>query len=740
VSTTHVAVRVVPLPTVSMATTVSACGPSLRPAPLNVVPQTDGALPSRLHVTTDASLDTIDADTDVSFVGDAGPFTVSIGAVVSITHAAEPIVAFPAASIATTLRVCEPSRRPLAANVGPHTSGTAPSRLHITVASPVCAMAADTAASRVGEAEPCTVNVGAVRSITQAADVFVVFPTASVATTFSVCAPSASPLAANVGPQGVAAPSSSVQTTVAASPAAIDADTTASLVGDDGPTTDRLGAVVSITHIAEPVAVFPTASTAITFRAWAPWPSAVAENVGPHATGEPPSRTHVTADAPVAVMVADTEFALVGDGELVTDIVGAVVSMSHVADPVALLPAASVATTASVCRPSPRPRAENELAHADAGPSSSRHDTVAAPLAAIDADTDGSLVGDADPDTVRVGAVVSMTHAADPVVRFPTASVATTVSVCAPSGRRLALNALSHATGAPPSRPHSTVAAPADTMAAEIDVSVVGEADPKTMSDGAVVSIAHSADRAVALPATSVATTVSVCTPSPRPSALNALAQGAATPSSRRQVTVAAPDSRMAAETEVWLVGEADAISVKVGAVASIAHVAESVVMFPAASVATTASMWNPSRSPLAENVPGHGDDAPPSRLQSTDAAPLETIAADTNVSFVGEGGRVIDNVGGVVSTTHSAEAVVLRPVASVATTSNVCAPSLNPLAETVEPHESSASRSNVHVTVAASDEAIEADTDVSLVGDAGPASVSLGALRAGVSGSPAPG
>jgi hypothetical protein len=231
------------------------------------------------------------------------------------------------------------------------------------------------------------------------------------------------------------------------------------------------------------------------------------------------------------------------------------------------------------------------LVHAAATLPSRLHVTlVASPPTVKLADTLVALVGELIEASVNAGPLTSIVQLALAVVPLPRASVATTVKVWAPSPRPLAVNGLVHAAATPPSSAQVTlVASPPAVKLADTLVDAVGDAIGLSVKAGPAVSIVQLALALVLLPRLSVATTVKVWAPSPRPLAVNGLVQAAATLPSRLQVTlVASPPTVKLADALVDAVGDAIGSSVRAGPVVSIVQLTEAVVLLPRASAATT--------------------------------------------------------------------------------------------------------------------------------------------------------
>ena len=202
-------------------------------------------------------------------------------------------------------------------------------------------------------------------------------------------------------------------------------------------------------------------------------------------------------------------------------------------------------------------------------------------------------------------------------------------------------------------------------------------------------TVSHVAEAPVgsALPAASVARTVSVCEPRPRPSIVSGLVQAAKAPPSSEHRNVAAASSALnstvAAEPIVSVVGAA--VIAVFGAVVSTVNVCAAALasVLPAASVARTANECEPSAS-LA-SVYGLVQEAQVP-VDSTRHWKVEPDSLDVNANVgvaslvVPVGPDVIDVAGAVVSGTLTVnvrvagEASVL-PAASVALTPKVWLP-----------------------------------------------------------------
>ena len=192
-----------------------------------------------------------------STVGSAGaPVMVTVGAVVSTVQAADagaPVL--PAASVATTEKVCGPSGRPSAVNGDVHAAGVPASRVQVNVAvasgDEKVRVASGSLVGSAGAESMAT--AGAAVSTVQAADAGgPVLPAASVATTEKVWGPSASPGAVNGELHGPGVPPSRAQANVAvASGDENEIDASGSLVGSGGAASIvTVGAVASRVHAA----------------------------------------------------------------------------------------------------------------------------------------------------------------------------------------------------------------------------------------------------------------------------------------------------------------------------------------------------------------------------------------------------------------------------------------------------------------------------------------------------------
>ncbi len=126
-----------------------------------------------------------------------------------------------------------------------------------------------------------------------------------------------------------------------------------------------------------------------------------------------------------------------------------------------VLPTASVATTETVCRPSPRPVNEAGDVHACAAPPSSEHanvDPASLEENATDA-LDVATVPDGAEPIVVCGAVASTVHVRVAGVGsgLPAASLAVTISVCEPSLSAVYCSGDRHGVAAAPSSLHMNV-------------------------------------------------------------------------------------------------------------------------------------------------------------------------------------------------------------------------------------------------------------------------------------------
>jgi hypothetical protein len=126
-------------------------------------------------------------------------------------------------------------------------------------------------------------------------------------------------------------------------------------------------------------------------------------------------------------------------------------------------------------------------------------------------------------------------------------------------------------------------------------------------------------------------------------------------------------------ETERELVGDTIAPSETTGAVASTVHDRLAEPTFPAASVAETTSVCEPSASPEAWNGLEQEAATAESSLQVTDADASSTVnASDTERELVGDAIAASETTGAVASTVHDRLAEPTLPAASVAETTSV--------------------------------------------------------------------
>ncbi len=190
------------LPTVSVATTETVCRPW--PRPVNDVGDVHACAtpPSSEHANVDpASLAENETDAlDVATVPDGAESIVVCGAVVSTVQvrAAGVGSGLPAASLAVTVRVCEPSLRAVYGWGDRHGVAAAPSSLHWNVEPASLDENVNVALALLTRVEgPLSIDVlGAVVSTVQlrVAGVGSGLPAASVAVTLKVWAPSDRPL------------------------------------------------------------------------------------------------------------------------------------------------------------------------------------------------------------------------------------------------------------------------------------------------------------------------------------------------------------------------------------------------------------------------------------------------------------------------------------------------------------------------------------------------------------------
>jgi hypothetical protein len=296
----------------------------------------------------------------LGFVGVA-PSVVD-GATVSTVHvkvASAP--ALPAASVALTWNVCEPSATPVYA-LGLVQLAKAPASSAHWKLAPASEVNEKLAfAEFVGfVGDEAIVTAGATVSIVQVKlAAALALPAASVAFTWKVCEPSARPEYAFGLVQLAKAPPSSEQVKVA--PASdvklkLGAAELLGFVGDAEIV--AVGATVSIVQVElAALPALPAASTAFTWNVCEPSARALYAFGEVQLANAPPSIAHWKV-APTSEVNEKLAFALfagfVGAAEIVA--VGATVSIVHVKLAGALvLPAASFALTWNVCAPSARP-------------------------------------------------------------------------------------------------------------------------------------------------------------------------------------------------------------------------------------------------------------------------------------------------------------------------------------------------------------------------------------------------
>jgi hypothetical protein len=319
-------------------------------------------------------------------------------------------------------------------------------------------------------------------------------------------------------------------------------------------------------------------------------------------------------------------------------------------------------------------------------------------------DTDRELVGDTTGPSETNGAVPSTVHdrLAEPVL--PAASVALTTTVCAPSASPDAKNGLVQAAATTESSLQVTDANASSTEnASDTDRELVGDTTAPSETTGAVPSTVHDRLAEPVLPAASVAETTSVCEPSPSPDAWNGLVQAAAAAESSLQVTDAdASSTENASDTDREFVGDTTAPSETTGAVPSTVHDRLAEPTLPAASVAETTSVCEPSPSPDAWNGLEHKTAAAESSLHVTAAAGSSTVKAmDAERDLVSAVTDAIETTGAVPSTVHDRLAEPTIPAASFAETTSVWAPSASPDARNGLEQGAAVPPSMAHVTEA---------------------------------------
>src|SRR5262249_12306880 len=131
--------------------------------------------------------------------------------------------------------------------------------------------------------------------------------------------------------------------------------------------------------------------------------------------------------------------------------------------------------------------------------------------------------------------------------------------------------------------------------------------------------------------------------------------------------------------------GPGDTVIVIDGALLSTENARVAVPRLPASSVASTSNVCAPPPSVDVVKVPLHGTNEPASIRHCVDVAPPVTVNVKVGVvlNVVPLGPPVIVTTGATVSTVIDAVAVPWLPAASLASTANVCVPSVSG-AETV--------------------------------------------------------
>ena len=422
-----------------------------------------------------------------------------------------------------------------------------------------------------------------------------------------------------------------------------------------------------------------------------------------------------------------------------------------------VLPAASVARTSNVCAPSASTAVVNGELHEPQAPPSTRHANVEPVSVAVNENVGVlSVVVPVGPAVIVVsGGVVSTVNdrLAGVGSVLPAASVARTSNVCAPSASTAVVNGVLHEPQAPPSTRHANVEPVSVAVNENVGVlSVVVPVGPAVIVvSGGVVSpgpeVSTVNDRLAGvgsvLPAASVARTSNVCAPSASTAVVNGVLHEPQAPPSTRHSNVepvsVAVNENVGVLSVVVAVGPA-VIVVSGGVVSTVNDRLAGVgSVLPAASVARTSKVCAPSASTAVVNGVLHEPQAPPSTRHSN-VEPV-SVAVNENVGVlsvvVPVGPAVIVVSGGVVSTVNDRLAGVgsVLPAASVARTSNVCAPSASTAVVNGVLHEPQAPPSTRHSNVEPVSVAVNENVGVlSVVVPVGPAVivVSGGVVSAG--------
>jgi hypothetical protein len=236
-----------------------------------------------------------------------------------------------------------------------------------------------------------------------------------------------------------------------------------------------------------------------------------------HSNRDPASVAENWKLAVVASVVAAGPLVIVVSGGVVSG--GGWIVHVRVAGVGSTLSAGSMARTANVCEPTPRPVYVRGLVHGANTVVSSRHSNVDPGSLALKPNVaDVAVVELAGPDVIVVfGGVRSATvhaHSVEPAL--PAASVARTDKVWAPTARPAYVRGLVHVANAPPSSEHAVIAGSSVEKANDALVAVVVAGGPLVIvtvggvvSGGGTTAHAHTAEPT--LPAPSVARTDTTC-------------------------------------------------------------------------------------------------------------------------------------------------------------------------------------------------------------------------------------